>query len=236
MPTSSPPPAAPVRQTDKAPGANPYLNARREWDERYGYLLSRERNWRIAAAAALAVALVSVAGISYVGSQSKIQPFIIAVDALGSPVALARPQSAVRADTLDQRIIKAQIGNFIFNSRTFLSDFTAQQVLFDRTFAMLSNELAPQFTTFFRDERMPLQRNSRTVSVNVRTVLHTGGDTWQVNWTETISSPGQAGEVQNWRAILTIGVDEQLAARPDMFFWNPFGIFVRSVNLQREAA
>ena len=25
---------------------NPYLNARREWDERYGGLISRARNWQ----------------------------------------------------------------------------------------------------------------------------------------------------------------------------------------------
>lgn len=28
---------------------NPYLAARREWDERYGNLITRERNWRIMA-------------------------------------------------------------------------------------------------------------------------------------------------------------------------------------------
>ena len=27
-------------------GLNPYLAARREWDERYGDLISRARNWR----------------------------------------------------------------------------------------------------------------------------------------------------------------------------------------------
>jgi type IV secretion system protein VirB5 len=28
---------------------NPYLAARREWDERYGHLITRERNWRLMA-------------------------------------------------------------------------------------------------------------------------------------------------------------------------------------------
>ena len=38
---------------------NPYLNARREWDERYGGLISRARNWQLIAAGSLAVAVVA---------------------------------------------------------------------------------------------------------------------------------------------------------------------------------
>ena len=36
-------------------GSNPYLAARREWDERYGDLISRARNWRLAAFLALGI-------------------------------------------------------------------------------------------------------------------------------------------------------------------------------------
>ncbi|WP_276709048.1 VirB8/TrbF family protein [Thiomonas arsenitoxydans] len=45
--------------------ANPYLNARREWDERYGDALARAKTWRLAAFASLAVAAIAVAGITY---------------------------------------------------------------------------------------------------------------------------------------------------------------------------
>ena len=87
-------PAPAPGQTSPSPG-NPYLNARREWDERYGVMLTHARNWRLAAAAALTVAAISVAGVVYIGSQTKIQPFIIAVDDLGSPVAVAMPQACL---------------------------------------------------------------------------------------------------------------------------------------------
>ena len=35
---------------------NPYLAARKEWDERYGSLIKRAQNWRLAAMLALLVA------------------------------------------------------------------------------------------------------------------------------------------------------------------------------------
>lgn len=72
---------------------NPYLNARREWDDRYGDALSRARNWRVAAIIALGVAGVSVAGVAYINAQSKVQPFVVAIDTLGNPIAMARPSS-----------------------------------------------------------------------------------------------------------------------------------------------
>ena len=37
---------------------NPYLDARREWNERYGSYIAQARNWRFAAVVALLLALV----------------------------------------------------------------------------------------------------------------------------------------------------------------------------------
>jgi type IV secretion system protein VirB5 len=42
---------------------NPYLVARREWDERYGDLITRAKNWRIMAGLCSLVALVATAGM-----------------------------------------------------------------------------------------------------------------------------------------------------------------------------
>ena len=54
--------------------ATPYLNARREWDERYGNLVTRAKTWQLVAIGSLAVAGIASAGIAYIGSQSKISP------------------------------------------------------------------------------------------------------------------------------------------------------------------
>ena len=54
--------------------ANPYLSARREWDERYGDAIARAKSWRYAAIGALAVAAIAVTGVVFIGAQSKIKP------------------------------------------------------------------------------------------------------------------------------------------------------------------
>ena len=42
---------------------NPYLTGRREWDERYGDLITRARNWRTMAALFSLFAVVATAGM-----------------------------------------------------------------------------------------------------------------------------------------------------------------------------
>ena len=42
---------------------SPYLDARKEWDERYGSLISRANNWRRAAFVALLIALLETGGL-----------------------------------------------------------------------------------------------------------------------------------------------------------------------------
>ena len=66
---------------------NPYLAARREWDERYGNLITRERNWRIMALLSTFVALIAVGGLIRLSTKSHIVPFVVAMDPLGRTVA-----------------------------------------------------------------------------------------------------------------------------------------------------
>ena len=70
----------PVQQTaSRVPDAetgkfNPYLAARREWDERYGDLITRARNWRMAAFLALGVAVIETGGMVAHSMRSKVVP------------------------------------------------------------------------------------------------------------------------------------------------------------------
>ena len=78
-----------VRSPEVSAPHSPYLAARREWDERYGDLITRARNWRTMAALSSLVALVATAGMVWLSSQSHVVPFVVLVDNLGRPVARA---------------------------------------------------------------------------------------------------------------------------------------------------
>ena len=229
--TAKPSAAAPTSK-QSAPTANPYLNARREWDDRYGDLLSRTQNWQRIAMVSMATAAIAVTGIAWIGSQSKIQPFVVAVDSLGNPVAVARPQALARNVQLDERVIRSQLATFVTNSRTLLSDIQGQQVLFDRTFSMIGQGVAPMMTTFLRDERTPAQRRGTTVAVQIRSVIPISADTWQIDWSETTQDQAST-TTEQWRALVTVAMDDSIANDPSRSIWNPFGLLVRQLSWQK---
>src|SRR5579871_3199797 len=59
---------------------SPYLAARRDWDERYGSLITRARNWRVAALLALLVAVLEGSVLIRVSLTSKLKTIVVAVD------------------------------------------------------------------------------------------------------------------------------------------------------------
>ena len=54
--------------------ANPYVEARREWDERYADLVLGKRNWQIAAGGLLLLSLILAGGIVWLVSRTATSP------------------------------------------------------------------------------------------------------------------------------------------------------------------
>jgi hypothetical protein len=51
-----------------------YIQARREWDERYGDLVLGKRNWQIASAGLMLVSLILALGIVWMSARTKVIP------------------------------------------------------------------------------------------------------------------------------------------------------------------
>src|SRR3954462_4557343 len=77
---------------------NPYLAARREWDERYGDQITRARNWRTMAVLCSVIAIVLAAGLIWQSSRSRVVPFIAVVDSFGRPIVSGVGDQTTTAD------------------------------------------------------------------------------------------------------------------------------------------
>lgn len=203
--------------------ANPYLDARREWDERYGNLLTRAHHWRVFALISAGITLAAVAGVIYMGSRSHIEPMVVALDTLGSPIALAQPSTK----SVEQRVLVAQVANWIWNARTVLPDPVAQKTLINRTYAMASKEVA-NFLTSEYAANPPF--GGKTVNIHISSVLPISKDTLEVNWSEVTTIDGQQQSSTHWKANITTGIDPRLAKTPEVILANPLGIFVQSLS------
>src|SRR5579862_667029 len=115
---------------------NPYLAARREWDERYGEFITRARNWRTMAAISGLVAVVATSGMVWLSASSRVVPFVVLVDSLGRPVASGL---AEQASFVDDRLRRAVIQGFIEHVRMVTTDGIAQRKAIDRVYAHIGS-------------------------------------------------------------------------------------------------
>ena len=117
------------RRPEVSDAHSPYLAARREWDERYGDLITRARNWRTMAALCSLVALVATAGMVWLSARSHVVPFVVLVDNLGRPVASG---IADQTSLNDDRLKRSNIFNWVENLRTVTTDGVSQRKAIDR--------------------------------------------------------------------------------------------------------
>ncbi len=212
-------------ENTKGFSANPYINARREWDERYGDALSRAHGWKMMAFGAVAVAGIAVAGIAYIGAQSKIQPYVVAIDKMGNPIAMAQP---VDGGAINQRITEAQIASWVWNWRSMLSDPVAQKQLLAQVYAMASTQTAAEINPWYK--RTWAADAGFIVSPHVTSILPVSKNTYQVNWTETRYKDGQNDGTTSYKGNVTVGIDKKIASTAQASMLNPLGIYVQSIT------
>ena len=207
---------------------NPYLNARKEWDERYGSLIKRAQHWRGAAVLALLVALAEAVVILGVATRPKTVPYVVAVDSLGRVVASGAVE---QSSPVDQRMKASALTRWIQDLRGVTSDGLAQRKAIDRVYAMVGSGTAAQtlITEFYRANQPFERANKETVQVDVNTILPTTEHTYEVDWTETARDPsGGVISVGRWKAILTVAINPP--TDESVLQVNPFGIYVMNVN------
>jgi type IV secretion system protein VirB5 len=211
------------------PGLNdPYLDARREWNERYGSYISRAKNWRLMAFGVLGVCLVQTVGLVTMATQNKLVPYVVQVDKLGSVVPVAR---ADQMNKTDERVVKALLARFISDARGVVSDGIAQRQMIDRTYAMLSNGTrALSIVNEFYKGDPPFARAATSgVTTEVSSVIPVTEKTWQVEWEETTrSTSGAITNKLRWKANLTLAFNPPTNERQIRV--NPIGVFITDLS------
>lgn len=213
---------------------NPYLAARQEWNERYGsYISSKNLAWGFAGILSV-VAGLAVSGAVYVGSQSKMIPYVVAVDKLGRPVAVGRADKGAKADP---RVVKAELGAFFSDAFIVVGDGTAQKSAINRVYSHISNA-SPAFKVmneYYTTEKFnPFKRaESQTVNVAIRSVIQTTAETWQVEWTEQLRSrTGENQGIRRMKGAVTIAVVPPRTEKTIMK--NPLGIYVQNISWSQQ--
>jgi type IV secretion system protein VirB5 len=225
------------RRTGESP--NPYLSARRTWNDLMQAQVASRRSWELIAILCLLIALASVGGIASIGSQSKFIPFLYQVDPHGHATAIGPVEQVSPADP---RVLASAIGDFIANARLVTVDAALQRKAVYQVYAML-NEQDPatgkmnHWMNGTEDANPFTRAEKETVTVDISTVLPQTADTWEVTWLESVWD--RKGEVKTppvpMRALVTVyRADPSATVSEDELRRNPLSVYVRDFSWSKQ--
>lgn len=207
---------------------NPYLAARREWDERYGEFITRARNWRTVAVISALVSLVAAGGMVWQAARSRVIPFVVLVDSLGRPIASGL---AEQASVGDDRLRRAVIQDWVESVRMVTTDGIAQRRAIDHVYAYIASGTNAQafISDFYRNDPPFKRTQTGTVSVEVKSVLPTSDRTFEVDWIETSRDLfGSLKSTDHWKGSFTIALNAPTEERQARI--NPLGLYVTAAS------
>jgi type IV secretion system protein VirB5 len=201
--------------------------------------MANRQTWQLIGILSLLIALASVGGITYIGSQTRFVPYVVEVDKLGQAVAVAPAQ---RAATTDQRVVHASVASFVADIRTVTPDIALQRRAVYRVYSMLSaaDPAIKKANEWLNgtEESSPFKRAAKeTVSIEVSSAIPQTADTWQVDWIETVRDrQGVAkGRPYRMRALVTVyAVAPQPETTEEQIRNNPLGIYVRDFSWSKQ--
>lgn len=207
----------------------PYQKAAQVWDERIGSARVQAMNWRLMALGGLALSTGLSAGLVWQSMQSRVVPFVVEVDRLGEPRAL---QPADRDYRPTDPQIAWHLARFITDVRTIALD----PVLMRQNWLSAYDFVTPRGARFLGDYARSAdpfgEVGTRTVSVQVTSVVRASDRSFQVEWTESDYERGNPAGTSHWTAMISVVVRPPPSA--EVLRKNPLGLYVDAIDWSQE--
>jgi len=210
---------------------SPYLDARREWNERYGSYIAQARQWRLVTLLCVLALIVAVGGAFYFAQRSLLIPYVVEVGRDGKVGSISM-LSETR--TVDDRVIRATLASFIRDLRSISADVAVQRRWVQAVYAHLDVQDAAHaaISEWFSDQTPMKRAEEETVSIEIRQILSLSKNTYRVEWVEyPRSRSGAEYEPTHWSGTMTVGLG---AVDAKTILANPLGIFIRDFDWARD--
>jgi type IV secretion system protein VirB5 len=207
----------------------PYQRAGQLWDERIGAARVQARNWRLMALGGLILSTGLAGGLVWQSLQSRVVPYVVAVDRLGEAQAVAPADRAYRPT--DPQIAWF-LGRFISNVRSVSLDPVLMRQNWLSAYDFATGRGA-RFLNQYAQGADPFgDIGSRTVSVQVTSIVRASDRSFQVKWTESLYDRGTLAGTSHWTAILSVVI--RPPATVETLRKNPLGLYVDAIDWSKE--
>ncbi|MGH7933294.1 MAG: VirB8/TrbF family protein [Candidatus Binataceae bacterium] len=215
-------------------GANLYVEARREWDERYADLVLGKRNWQIAAGGLLALSLILASGIVWLTTRSRYIPYVVEVDKLGYALTVPQPLTPTSVPDVTARMQRYEVAAFIRNARAVSSDPQVNQQMLNSLLAHAHGAADRFLDAYYHSDNFahnPFKiAEKQTISIQIDSILQLSPQSYQVRWTEVQRDlNGVAlGSPAHWEAVLQTRIVPPNS--DNAILSNPLGFYVTQIS------
>jgi type IV secretion system protein VirB5 len=209
----------------------PYQRAAQDWDERIGLARVQARNWRLMALGQLLLASGLAGALVWSETQGTVVPYVVEVDRLGETRAIG---PAIESYQPKDAEIAWHLARFISNVRSLSFDPVLVRRSWLEAYDYASAKAARFLDEFARASDPFSQIGTRTIAVDVTSVVRASSDSFQVKWEERAYERGNLVSTTHWTAILGITIDPPRDA--DTLRRNPLGLYVRDLAWSRDLA
>lgn len=207
----------------------PWLAAQRQHENTFLRLAAQVANWRRFAFIMAGISIMAVAGVIWIGSQSKFIPYLVEVDKLGRTLAVrALSENDILRNANGQ--IYREIFEMVENLRTVTTDRNANNDRLTKGFSRLTGSALAYVKQELKKAPPNTVGQSKTVQVQVKTALRLSDKSYQVEWQEhSYNLAGELLAVDNWKATLSyelvLSGDD-----PEVIRKNPIGFTTYEMN------
>ena len=207
----------------------PYQRAGQLWDERIGSARVQAQSWRLMAFGCLSLTGCLSTALIWQSMQSRVTPYVVAVDRLGEARAITEADKAY-SPTDPQ--IAWHLAHFMSNIRAVSLDPVLMRANWLEAYDFATRRGAQFLDDYARSADPFAHVGDHSVSVQVTSVVRASDKSFQVKWTETAYDRGSQSGSSRWTAILTVVSKPPSSA--ETLRKNPLGIYVDAIDWSRE--
>jgi type IV secretion system protein TrbF len=218
--------------------SNPYLEARREWDERYADLAVGKHNWQIAAGGLLLLSLILAGGMVWLVSRSRFVPYVVEVDKLGYALTVPQPLTLAAVPNVAARMQRYEVATFIRNARSVSSDPEVEHQMLNSLLAHARGAADRFLDVYYHVDGFshnPFKlAEKETLTIQIESILQLSAASYQVRWSEQgrdLNGVAMGAPTQ-WEAVLQTEIVPSNS--DDAIISNPLGFYVTQISWTKQ--
>ena len=211
--------------------SNPYVEARREWNDRYLELVRERRWWQAVAGAEILLLLIFAVGFVWLSLQHKTVPYVVEVDSLGAALAIRPAETG--GHPADERIVRYQLAAFIRGARQVMADRIATKNGLEQVYAYARGPARAYLDEYYRANNPFEVAKTYVVVPTVTSLLRLSSTSWQLRWTE--EQRGLDGLLlgkSQWEGVVTTEVVPPTSE--ETIHVNPLGLYVTDLRWTKQ--